>query len=176
MSSNAAVVVATFILMTTAFALLLLTASRKRAAREEELKRTASTRGWQFESTTDRGYLVHRWSGTTEGVPWRAESLHYTSGNRRQRRPNISRWHADLSPGINAPVLCMAVPKGKELHSPAMTPSDSFLGKVAQKAVGFAFDKAGDVYFGVELGKQSGRGRDASRGNEASGLHRDGRQ
>ncbi len=61
MSFNAAVVGATLILMTTAFALLLLTASRKRAAREEELKRTAFTRGWQFESTTDRGYRVHRW-------------------------------------------------------------------------------------------------------------------
>ena len=154
MSVNAAVVVATFILMTTAFGLLILTASRRRAAKEEELKRVASTRGWKFESTTDRGYRVHRWSGTTEGVPWRAESLHYTSGNHRQRRPNISRWHADSSPGINAPVLCMAVPKGKELHSTDMTPSDSFLGKMAQKAVGFAFDKAVDVYFGVELGKQ----------------------
>jgi hypothetical protein len=154
MSSNAAIVVAIFILMTTAFALLVLTASRKRAAKEEELKRAASTRGWQFESTTERGYRLHRWSGTTEGVPWRAESLHYPSGNRRRRRPNIARWHADWSPGITAPVLCMAVPKGKELHSTAMTPNDSFLGKMAQKAVGFAFDKAVDVYFGVELGKQ----------------------
>jgi len=154
MSSNAAIVVATLILMTTAFALFILTASRKRAAREEELKRTASTRGWKFESATERGYRVHRWSGTIEGVAWRAESLHYSSGNRRQRRPNISRWHAGSSPGINAPVLCMAAPKGKELPSTAITPSDSFLSKMAQKAVGFAFDKAVDAYFGVELGKQ----------------------
>jgi hypothetical protein len=140
--------------MTTAIAVLVLTASRKRAAKEEQLRRAASTRGWQFESATEHGYRVHRWSGTTEGVPWRAESLHYTSGNRRQRRPNISRWHADSNPGLNGHVLCMGVPKGKELHSTSMTANDSFLGKIAQKAVGFAFDKAVDVYFGVELGRQ----------------------
>lgn len=35
-----------------------------------------------------------------------------------------------------------------------MTPNDSFLGKLAQKAVGFAFDKAIDIYFGLELGKE----------------------
>jgi len=154
MSFSAAIVIATFVLTTTAMVLLVMTASRKRAAQEEERKRAASTRGWQFESTTERGYRVHRWTGTTEGVPWRAESLHYTSGNRRQRRPNIARWHADWSPGINAPIVCMAVPKGKELHSTQMTSNDSFLGKLAQKAVGFAFDKAIDLYFGDVLGKE----------------------
>ena len=153
MSPNAAIVVATLILMTTALAMLVLTASRKRAAKEEELKRAATTRGWQFESTTERGYRVHRWSGTTEGVPWRAESLHDASGNRRRRRPNISRWHAESSPGLNGPVLCMAARKGKELPATSMTANDSFLGKMAQKAVGFAFDKAVDVYFGADLGK-----------------------
>ena len=154
MSSSVAVAIATFIIATAGFALLMLTASRRRAAKEEEFERAASTRGWKFESPADRGYRVHRWSGTTDGVSWRAESLHYTSGNRRQRRPNIARWHTDAGPGINAPLLCMAVPKGKEPPSSGTTSSDSFLGRMAQKAVGLAFDKAVDAYFGVELGMQ----------------------
>lgn len=154
MQINTAIVIATFVLTTTAIVLLVMTASRKKAAQEEELKRAAATRGWRFESTTERGYRVHRWTGTTEGVPWRAESLHYTSGNRRQRRPNIARWHGEFSPGINGAIVCMAVPKGKELHDSPMTPNDSFLGKLAQKAVGFAFDKAIDLYFGDVLGKE----------------------
>jgi hypothetical protein len=153
MSFNAAIVVATFIVATAAIVLLIVMASRKRAAKEDELKRDASTRGWDFESTSDRGYRVHRWSGTTEGVPWRAESLYYPSTN-KQRRPNLARWHGDWNPGINAPVLFMAVPNGKELHSTQMTSADSFFGKLAQKAVGFAFDKAVDGYFGADLGKE----------------------
>ena len=153
MSFETAIVIASFILSAAGIALLVFTASRKRQAKEDELKRAASTRGWQFESTTERGYRVHRWTGTTEGVPWRAESLHYTSGKQRQRRPNIARWHGEFSPGINAPIVCMAVPEGKELHSIQMTSNDTFLGKLAQKAVGFAFDKAIDLYFGDVLGK-----------------------
>jgi hypothetical protein len=153
MSFSAAVVIASFILVTTAIVLSVMSASRRRQAKEDELKRIASSRGWRFETSTDRGYRVHRWSGTTEGVPWRAESLHYTS-DRRQRRPNIARWHGDFSPGINGPIVCMAVPEGKELHASSMPPSDSILGKLAQKAVGFAFDKAIDLYFGDVLGKE----------------------
>jgi hypothetical protein len=151
--ANTAIVIATFILVTTAIILSVMLASRKRQAKEEDLKRAASARGWQFESTTDRGYRVHRWSGTTDGVPWRAETLRQTSGNRRQRRPNISRWHCDFSVGINAPVVCMGVPEGKELHSAEMKESEGVLARLAQKAIGFAFDKAIDAYFGVELGK-----------------------
>jgi hypothetical protein len=153
MSFNAAIAIATFVLATTAIAMLIMIQSRKRAAKEDELKRAASARGWQFEVTTQGAYRVHRWSGTSEGVPWRAESLHFKS-DRRHSRPNISRWHGDWSPGINGPIVCMAVPKGKELHATQLAPSDSFLGKLAQKAVGFAFDKAIDLYFGDVLGKE----------------------
>lgn len=155
MQANTAIVIATFILGATAIVMLVLIASRKRAAQEEELKRAAAARGWQFESTTDRGYRVHRWSGTTDGVAWRAESLRYTSGgNNRQRRRNIARWHCDFSPGINAPLVCMGVPEGKELHSVELKESEGMIGKLAQKAIGFAFDKAVDMYFGVELGQE----------------------
>lgn len=154
MPVNVAIVIAIVILATTAMAMVALTASRKRAAKEEEMKRAASARGWQFVAKTDGGYRVHQWSGTTEGVAWRAESLDYTSRNSRQNRPNISRWHGDWSPGIHAPIICMSVPKGKEMHGTQMTPSDGFLSKLAQKALGFAFDKAIDLYFGDVLGKE----------------------
>ena len=153
MPVNVAIVIAIFILATTAMAMVALTASRKRAAKEEDMKRAASARGWQFEAANVGGYRVHRWSGTSEGVAWRAESLLYKS-DRRQSRPNISRWHGDWSPGINAPIVCMAVPKGKEMHGTQAAPSDSLLGKLAQKALGFAFDKAIDLYFGDVLGKE----------------------
>ncbi len=154
MSYQAAIVVATFILITTAIALLMFGASRRRVAKEDELKRAASMRGWSFESVSEHRYRVHRWSGTTEGVPWRAESLQDHTGNRHRRRPSLARWHADWITGINAPIVCMGVPKGQELHDSKMVPSDSILGKLAQKAAGFAFDKALDVYFGDVLGKE----------------------
>lgn len=154
MTFSVAVVVASFILVFAVIAMSVFLGSRRREAREDELKQAASARGWQFESVTERGYRVHRWTGTSEGVAWRAESLHYTSGNRRQRRPNIARWHGDFNPGLTSPVVCMGVPKGKELHTTQMTPSDNFFGKLAQKAVGFAFDKAIDLYFGEVLGRE----------------------
>ena len=154
MSFSAALAIATLILGGTAIAMTVFIASRKRAAKEEDMKRAASTRGWQFESTTDRGYRVHRWSGTTEGLAWRAESLHYASGNKRQRRPNIARWHGDFNPGITAPIVCIGVPEGKEIHTAHMPGGDGFLAKLAQKALGFAFDKAVDLYFGDLLGKE----------------------
>ena len=155
MSFSVAVVIATFILTTTAIGLLVLISSRQRAAQEAELKRAAAARGWQFESMLDRGYRVHRWTGTTDGVGWRAESLRSTSGgNRPHRRRSIARWHCDFSPGINAPIVCMGVPEGKELHSVELKESEGVIGKLAQKAIGFAFDTAIDMYFGKALGQE----------------------
>ena len=152
---SVAVVIATFILTTTAIGLLVLISSRQRAAQEAELKRAAAARGWQFESMLDRGYRVHRWTGTTDGVGWRAESLRSTSGgNRPHRRRSIARWHCDFSPGINAPIVCMGVPEGKELHSVELKESEGVIGKLAQKAIGFAFDTAIDMYFGKALGQE----------------------
>jgi hypothetical protein len=154
MSYSAAVVIATFILATTAIVLLVLISSRKRAAKEEELKRAASARGWKFEAGSHRGYRVHTWSGTTDGVPWRAESLDYVSRNSKQNRPDVARWHAEWNTGVGQPILLMAVPPGKELPHAPMQQGEGLLAQLAQKAVGFAFDKAVDVYFGETLGKQ----------------------
>ena len=50
----------------------------------------------------------------------------------------------------------MGVPKGKEDHRrPTIAAGDGFFAKLAQKAAGFAFDKAIDVYFGEGPARKS---------------------
>ena len=74
---------------------------RSRPHKEEELKRAASARGWQFESKLERGYRVHRWTGSTDGISWVAESLTGTAGGKKQRAaPRTSR--AGTAPGAPA--------------------------------------------------------------------------
>jgi len=155
MSVEAALVIALTILTATLVGLLALFLARKRAAAEEELKRAASARGWQFESVLERGYRVHRWRGTAEGISWQAESLVQVSGGgKHQRRRHVARWHGGYAPGINGPIVCMGVTKGAETHSFSIAQGDGMFAKLAQKAAGFAFDKAIDVYFGDEIGKE----------------------
>jgi hypothetical protein len=48
----------------------------------------------------------------------------------------------------------MGVPKGKEIVSTQLAEGQSWVAKLAQKAAGFAFDKAIDVYFGDAIGKE----------------------
>ena len=151
-----ALVVAFVILVATLVGILVVVASRRRAAQEDELKRVASARGWKFETATEKGYRVHRWSGSTEGVSWQAESLKQVSGGnkRSDRRRHIARWHGAWSPGINGAIACMGVAKGKEAMGTALAEGDGFFMKLAQKAAGFAFDKAIDVHFGDAAGKE----------------------
>lgn len=161
MSSEAALILAFVILIVTMVGMGALIGSRKQAAREEELKGAASARGWQFESKLEKGYRVHRFTGSTDGVSWVAESLRQAAGghNRQQRRRHIARWHGAWSPGLNKPIAVMGVPKGKEIMGTAIAAGDGFFAKLAQKAAGFAFDKALDVYFGAEIGKQVDAGK-----------------
>ena len=127
----------------------------KQQAREDELKRTASARGWTFSSTTERGYRIYKFSGTTDGVAWEAESArHLTGGHKRDRRRHIGRWHGKWAPGLTAPLVAMGVPKGKEVMAFQVAQGDGFFARMAQKAVGFALDKAIDVYFGPEIGAE----------------------
>lgn len=155
MSSDVATAIAIFVLATTIFVMIFLLASRRRAAREEEMKRAASARGWTFESVRERGFRVHRWTGTTEGVAWKAESLVQVSGGgKHSRRQHISRWHGAYSPGINSPIVCMGVKQGGAKQVFSVAQGESWVARLAQKAAGFAFDKAIDAYFGVELGKE----------------------
>jgi len=161
MSVQIAIAVAAFIVITSIAAIAMLAVSRRRAAREDELKRVASARGWTFESKLEKGYRVHRWSGTTDGIAWIAESLSQTRGKNHDRRRRIGRWHGNWSPGINGAIVAMGMPKGKE-HGRTLAEGEGFLAALAKKAAGFAFDKAIGVYFGDAAGKDV----------DASAMHR----
>lgn len=155
MPSNVAVVLAAFIIMTSVFVLIAVTSRRQRQAKEDEMRQAASARGWKFESVLEKGYRVHRWSGSTDGIAWVAESLRHTAGgNKRSRRRHISRWHGTFSPGINGAIAAMGVPKGKEVMGEGIAQGEGFIVRLAQKAAGFAFDKALDMYFGEQAGKE----------------------
>jgi len=156
MSFELALILAFFILGVTAVVMVVIVISRRQAAKEEEMKQAASARGWTFATTREKGYRIHRWTGSTDGIPWIAESLAQSAGghNRQQRRHQIGRWHGSYSPGINAPIAVMGVPKGKEAVAPQIAEGVSWVAKLAQKAVGFAFDKAIDLYFGDAIGKE----------------------
>ena len=155
MSPDIAIVVAIFIITTALIFVASRVATGRRQAQEEELKRAASARGWTFSSTQERGYRMYKYSGTTDGVAWEAESARQVAGGtRRQRRRHIGRWHGKWAPGLSAPMVAMGVPKGKEVLSFQVAQGDGFFSRMAQKAVGFAFDKAIDVYFGPEIGAE----------------------
>jgi hypothetical protein len=155
LSFEASLIVAAFILFTTLLVLLAFVANRRRQAQEEEMQRAASSRGWTFESIMERGFRVHRWTGSTEGVAWTAESLQRVSGgNKHQRRLHIARWHGGWTTGPAQPILFMGMPKGSEIPAFSVAQGEGFFAQMAQKAAGYAFDKAVDLYFGETIGRQ----------------------
>ena len=154
MSFELSLVVAFFII----FIAVIVVASRqnraRQQAREEELKQGASARGWAFNSAHERGYRIYKFSGSTDGVTWEAESAKQVAGGKNRERRRVARWHGKWAPGLTAPMVAMGVPKGKEVMSFQVAQGDGFFARMAQKAVGFAFDKAIDVYFGPEIGAE----------------------
>ena len=155
MPFEVAIIIAIFILVTTLIVMVVLITSRRQAAKEEELKRAAPRADGSSKRLREKGYRIHRWTGSTDGVSWVAESLAHTSGSsNQQRRRHIARWHGAWSPGINGAIVAMGMPKGKEEIGTTVAAGESFFAKLAQKAVGFAFDKAIDVYFGDGPGKE----------------------
>jgi hypothetical protein len=154
MPANVAIVIATGILAITAIAMVIFITKRRREAQEDEMKRAASSRGWQFDSRLERGSRIHRWRGTTDGVSWVAESIRTASKGNHDKHLRIGRWQGDYTPGLNKPIVCMGLPKGKEVPAVPPAPGESVFAKLAQKAMGFAFDKAIHVHFGKELGDQ----------------------
>lgn len=154
MPFEVSIVIAIFIVVTSLVALAAMVTRRSMRAKEDELRQAASARGWTFAITHERGYRVKRWTGTTDGIAWIAESL-YRSGGKNNSSRHIGRWHGAFSPGINAPIVAMGLPKGKEqMLGLAIKDTGGFFAQMAQKAVGFVFDKSLDVYFGEEAGKQ----------------------
>ena len=154
MPFQAALILAAAIILASLIGLITIVAMQRQRAREEEMKRAASARGWQFESKTEKGYRVHRWTGTTDGISWRAESLRQSSGRENSRRREAARWHAAWSPGINGAIVCIGLPKGKEAPAFTVAQGDGLFRQLAQKAAGFALDKALDSYFGDEASKE----------------------
>ena len=155
MSFEASLFVAVFVIFTSAILLLARFAKGRIQAKEDDMKQAASARGWTFEKLHDRGYRIYRFTGTTDGVPWVAESAQLVAGgNSRRQRRHVGRWHGRWSPGVSTPIVAMGVPKGKEVPSLTIGEGAGFFARMAQKAVGFAFDKAIDVYFGHEIGKE----------------------
>jgi hypothetical protein len=155
MSPEAAIILAVFIIATALIVVAARFSRGRMQAQEDELQRTASARGWTFSKSHARGYRIYTFTGTTDGVAWEAESAKLVSGgNKRQRRRHIARWHGKWSPGVTAPLVAMGVPKGKEAMSFQIAEGDGFFARLAQKAAGFAFDKALDVYFGHDVGAE----------------------
>jgi hypothetical protein len=155
MSPDAAIILAFFIIFTAVIVIASRQSKARAQAQEEDLKSGAAARGWTFNSAQERGYRIYKFSGTTDGVAWEAESAKLMAGgNKRQRRRHVSRWHGKWSPGLTAPMIAMGVPKGKEVMQFQVAQGDGFFARMAQKAVGFAFDKALDVYFGPEIGAE----------------------
>ncbi len=154
MPFETALAIAAAIIGLSLIGLVAVVANRRRAAQEDELRQGASARGWQFESVTEQGFRVHRWRGATDGVAWTAESRRSLKGsNQKGRRPHIARWRTASTMGVTAPILCMGLPKGTETPAFAVAEGDGWLAQLAQKAAGFALDKAVDTYFGDDLGR-----------------------
>ncbi|MEO7156848.1 MAG: hypothetical protein ABI039_04755 [Vicinamibacterales bacterium] len=149
-----AIPVAAFMVIASLIGLAIFAASRRRAAQEDELTRVASARGWSFESTLEKGYRVHRWSGTTDGISWIAESLRHTGAKGQDRKRRIARWHGHRSPGITGAIVVMGLPTGKEDFAHSLAEGDGVVATLVKKVAGFAFDKAIDAYFGDGPGKE----------------------
>jgi hypothetical protein len=160
MTFEASLIVAVFIIITALTVLTAFVSKRRLQAHEDELKQGASARGWRFEKKHEHGYRVYRYSGSTDGVEWVAESARLVSGgNKGSRRRHIGRWHGKWSPGVSAPIVALGVPKGKEDMGKSVAAGDGLVARLAVQAVGFMFDKAFDVYFGKEIGDQIDAGK-----------------
>lgn len=131
------------------------TARRYREQAQGQLAADAAARGWIFESGTEGQFDLHRWSGQTEGHHWTAE---YRRGRHRKSsghtRTHRLRWWSDGFAGPSTPILLIGVPRGKELPALQLAEGGGLLATMAQKAAGFALDKALDAHFGEEVGRQ----------------------
>jgi hypothetical protein len=153
MAFESALAIAIAIIGASIVALAVVVGARRRAAQEEELRQAASARGWTFESTATRGTRVRRWRGTTDGINWTIESVRRTSGKKPESRRHVTRWHTTAGLNPAAPIFCMGVAPGKEIPSFDVAKGDGWIAQMAQKAAGFALDKAIDTLFGDEAGR-----------------------
>lgn len=146
---------ALFALVAWALWALARSARRQREQAQGQLAADATARGWTFESGTEGLFDLQRWSGQTDGHRWTAE---YRRGRHRKSsshtRTHRLRWWTEGFGGPTSPILLIGVPRGKESPSVQLAQGDGLLANMAQKAAGFALDKALDVHFGEALGQQ----------------------
>ncbi len=123
--------------------------------REDSMRAAALAQGWSFDSQDSGPMAVTRWQGTTEGTRWTLEYRRSRS-TRRTRHAHTHRavWWADTFRGPTSPVLFIGVEAGQENPFMKLEGSVGMLATMAQKAAGFALDKALDAHFGEEAGRQ----------------------
>ena len=156
MSFQAALIIASCVVLVAVFFVLVRATKGRIQAKEEDLRKAALLRGWTFEEKTERGFRIYRYTGTTDGVAWEAESARPVAGHDHdgQQRRHVARWHGKWSPGVTAPIVAIGVPKGKEAYTTSGAQGDSFVARLWVKAAVFAFNKMLDVYFGDQIGKE----------------------
>jgi hypothetical protein len=156
MSFESSLIVA-FVIVTIAVILVMIRVTKGRIeANEEALRKAAVLRGWTFEEKTERGFRIHRYTGTTDGVAWEAESARPMAGHNHddQQRLPVAKWHGKWSPGVTAPIVGIAVPKGKEGSTTPVAQLHGFFTRLVVKVSEFAFNKMLEVYFGDQIGKE----------------------
>lgn len=128
---------------------------QQRQQTEDSMRSAASAQGWSFDSQDSGPMTVMRWQGTTEGTRWTLEYRRSRS-TRRTRHAHTHRavWWADTFRGPASPVLFIGVQTGQENPFMKLEGNEGMLATMAQKAAGFALDKALDVHFGEEAGRQ----------------------
>src|SRR5688572_18947648 len=111
MSFEASLLVALVIAFTAVVVVMIRVTKGRLEAEEEELRKAALLRGWTFEERTEPGYRIYRFTGTTEGVAWEAESARPLAGydHDGQHRLHVAKWHGKWSPGVTAPIVGIAV-------------------------------------------------------------------
>ena len=65
----------------------------------------------------------------------------------------MTRWSTASGLRTATPIFCVGVAPGKETPSFELAKGDGWIAQMAQKAAGFALDKAIDVLFGEEAGR-----------------------
>ena len=172
MTFDAAIIIAAMILFITFTVTIVMVTRRRMAAQDEERRHQASMRGWTFQHAREGKFRVRRWTGTTDGVAWIAESLESnqggTHGRAAARRRRVTRWRTapDWTPpksaSLSTPIVIMGVPEGKEQLAVVSPQGDVWAVKLLQQAVSLAIDKGIDYYFGDDAGREI----------DASALHR----
>jgi hypothetical protein len=114
---------------------------------ERAVGQQASDKGWAFETSSANGSIDRRWTGTTNGVPWRAEYRAISNQVDTYRRHEF-RWTAAVAGGPTSPLLLVHRQSALAKLDASRKAMPAFLAKVVDTAT----DKALDLFFGREAG------------------------